>query len=181
MNPVRLVEIQNVRYFERGDQSPNARLLLCLYFDSSSPRGPIIRCRRGASNIMFSTFFISIVSCVLVFITWRNYQSAAFEYRIFDQNQNQNIYPVTKLFENAQPYYTSESSYMYTHCTMSCYSAGNLKQFYDMLMINVFTPYYQRETKISVKLCGALAVKMHWIIVSFICTNKWNVQCTCTV
>ena len=58
----------------------------------------------------FSSFFKNIFStsppnhaCVLAhFIMWRNYQSAVFEYSIEIKIRNQK--PVTKLFENVQPY-----------------------------------------------------------------------------
>ena len=67
-------------------------VVVFLTFFFSSPRGLIIRCRRGASDIMFSTFFVSTISYVL-----------------FTNRQPSNIrskskYPVTKLFENAQLY-----------------------------------------------------------------------------
>ena len=123
---------------------------LAVFNDSkTSSRGPIIRCRRGVSNIMFGTFFISTVSCVLVFIMWRNYQSAAFKYRIFNQNQYLNIqlpnylkmhsptfcnkvlYPIGYGAENLRVVHTLQFGYCFGFIFLYLRSNFSSKPFYE--------------------------------------------------
>ena len=105
--------MQNVRYVEHEDQFPNPRLLLLhfyvffkRFFFFSSQRGPItcIQCHRGASDIMFSTYFVSTASCVRFYHMAQLPIGSLQILNIQSKSKSKSKYPVAKLFENAQPY-----------------------------------------------------------------------------
>ena len=86
--------IQNVRYFERGDQSRRLLIVVVAFlrflnvfflFSTWADYYDVAEARATLCSVHFSS---PSYRSVLVFIMWRNYQSAVFEYRIFDRNQN---------------------------------------------------------------------------------------------